>query len=96
MTRYDDDRLGDIEARLARDDPEFARALGSGRPCRPREYRHGRAWLALTLALGCLGVGIAIGHGVVIGAGLIIAGSAVPLFDPQRRRPNGPPPPFDD
>ncbi|MFM9371964.1 DUF3040 domain-containing protein [Streptomyces sp. Da 82-17] len=96
MTRYDDERLGDIAARLARDDPEFARAIGSGRPCRPREYRHGRAWLALTLALACLGVGIAVGHGVVIGAGLILAGASAPHFDPHRRRPPGPPPTADD
>lgn len=93
MSRFDDEHLRDIEAQLQRDDPRFANALSSGRPCRPREYRHGRAWLVLAIALACLGVGIAIGHGLLIAAGLAMAGAAGHLFDPQPARPRGPGPP---
>ncbi|MFS8197988.1 DUF3040 domain-containing protein [Streptomyces sp. CWNU-52B] len=95
MSRFDDERLRGIEARLRRDDPQFAEALGSGRPCSPREYRHGRAWLLLAVALAALGVGIGVGHGLLIAASLVLAGVAGDLFDPQRTRPrgHGPPPP---
>ncbi|GCB52389.1 DUF3040 domain-containing protein [Streptomyces sp. NL15-2K] len=39
MPQSDDERLVDLEAWLEHDDPRFARALGAGRPARPREYR---------------------------------------------------------
>jgi hypothetical protein len=84
MARFDDEHLRDIEARLQRDDPRFADALGSGQPCRPREYRHGRAWLVLVIALVCLGVGVGIGHGLLIAFGLVTAGVSGHLFDSQR------------
>lgn len=97
MADFDDTRLGDIAAHLEREDPEFARALASGRPRRPREYRRGRAWSVLTAALACLGTGIAIGHGLLIATGLVVAGTAGYLFDPPerrpQRRPHGPGPP---
>ena len=89
MPRFDDEHLRDIEAQLHRDDPHFAEALGSGRPRRPREYRHGRAWLVLALALTLLGAGIAAGHGLLIAASLVMAGAAGPLFEPQRNPPRG-------
>ncbi|MEU6673069.1 DUF3040 domain-containing protein [Streptomyces sp. NPDC046853] len=93
MARFDhDDRLGDIEAQLERQDPEFARALAGGRPRRPREYRRGRAWAVLAFALVCLGTGIAIGHGLLIATGLVVAGMAGHLFDPPERRPHRPRP----
>lgn len=44
MRQPDDEHLVELAARLERDDPRFARALGSGRPARPREYRRTRAW----------------------------------------------------
>lgn len=89
MPRFDDEHLQDIEARLHRDDPHFAEALGAGRPRRPREYRHGRAWLVLTAALTVLGTGIAAGHGLLIAGGLVMAGAAGPLFEPQRAPARG-------
>lgn len=87
-------RLGEIESRLHREDPRFARSLGAGRPCRPREYRHTRAWLLLAVALAVLGIGIALAHGLLIATGLVLAGMSGELFDPQRdaRRHRNPPP----
>ncbi|NGO49298.1 DUF3040 domain-containing protein [Streptomyces ureilyticus] len=93
MAHFDDEHLRDLEARMRRDDPRFAKALGSGRPCRPREYRHGRAWLVLAIALACLGVGMALPQGILIAVGLVLAGAAGHLFDPQRARPRGNDPP---
>ena len=93
MAGSDDKRLGEIESRLHRDDPRFARGLGAGRPCRPREYRHTRAWLLLVVALAVLGAGSALGHGLLIAAGLVLAGMAGELFDPQRGAPRHRTPP---
>lgn len=84
MAGTHDERLREIESRLHREGPRFARALGAGRPCRPREYRHTRAWLLLAVALAVLGTGIALVHGLLIAAGLVLAGMAGELFDPQR------------
>lgn len=94
MAGSHDKRLGEIESRLYREDPRFARRIGAGRPCRPREYRHTRAWLLLALALAVLGTGIALAHGLLIATGLVFAGMAGELFDPERdaRRHRGPPP----
>ncbi|WDV52628.1 DUF3040 domain-containing protein [Streptomyces coeruleorubidus] len=93
MPGSDDERLSEIESRLHREDPRFARALGVGRPCQPREYRHLRAWLLLAVALAVLGAGLALGHGLLIATGLVLAGMAGELFDPERdaRRHRGPP-----
>ncbi|GAA2570765.1 MULTISPECIES: DUF3040 domain-containing protein [Streptomyces] len=93
MAGSGDKQLSEIEARLHREDPRFARALGAGRPCHPREYRHPRAWLLLAVALAVLGTGIALAHGLLIAAGLVLAGMAGELFDPQRaaRRHCNPP-----
>ncbi|MFD8050415.1 DUF3040 domain-containing protein [Streptomyces chartreusis] len=84
MARFDDPRLGEIESHLHREDPRFARALGAGRPCQPREYRRTRAWLLLAVALAVLGAGFAMAHGLLIAAGLVLAGMAAELLDPQR------------
>ncbi|RII14253.1 hypothetical protein DSC45_21430 [Streptomyces sp. YIM 130001] len=92
MTDSEKRRLGDLEAQMEREDPEFARSLADGRPRSPREYRRGRAWLVLAVAVGCLGFGIGIGHGLLLATGLVVAGIAGHLFDPQRRRPQGPGP----
>ncbi|MFJ3877142.1 DUF3040 domain-containing protein [Streptomyces sp. NPDC090077] len=86
MTDSDDERIADIEALLWHDDPRFARGLGKGRPRRPREYRRGRAWLAMALALAAVVTGALVPHGLVLAAGLIMAALAVNLFDTTRRR----------
>ncbi|MET7729917.1 DUF3040 domain-containing protein [Streptomyces sp. NPDC005402] len=87
MRQPDDEHLSDLAARLERDDPRFARALGSGRPARPREYRRTGAWGTLTAALGLLAAGMALPEGILVAAGLVLAGIGVPLFDPHRDRP---------
>ncbi|MFE1235205.1 DUF3040 domain-containing protein [Streptomyces tendae] len=81
----EDRRLDEIESRLHREDPQFARAFADGRPRRPREYRYHRAWLLLAVALGALATGIFLAHGLLIAAGLVFAGIAGELFDPHRR-----------
>ncbi|MEV7556469.1 DUF3040 domain-containing protein [Streptomyces sp. NPDC089795] len=86
MTESDDEKIAGLEAVLWHDDPRFARGLGKGRPRRPREYRRGRAWLAMTLALAAVITGALVPHGLVLAAGLITAALAVNLFDTPRRR----------
>ncbi|MEU1871636.1 hypothetical protein RKD37_004452 [Streptomyces ambofaciens] len=81
----EDRRLTEIETRLRREDPRFARAFADGRPRRPREYRYHRAWLLLAGALGALATGMFLAHGLLIAAGLVFAGVAGELFDPHRR-----------
>ncbi|MEU5047623.1 DUF3040 domain-containing protein [Streptomyces griseorubiginosus] len=87
MGRPDDEHLVDLAARLERDDPRFARALGSGRPARPREYRRTGAWGTLGVAVLLLTSGMALPEGILVAAGLVLAGIAVPLFDPHRDGP---------
>ncbi|MER5214864.1 DUF3040 domain-containing protein [Streptomyces sp. NPDC002838] len=84
MPGPDDRRLTEIEALLDREDPRFARALGACRPCPPREYRHARAWLLLSVAMAVLATGLALAHGLLIATGLVLAGMAAELFDPER------------
>ncbi|MEV0938066.1 DUF3040 domain-containing protein [Streptomyces phaeochromogenes] len=86
MTQSDDDRISDLEARLRLDDPRFAHGFGQGRPRRPREYRRGRAWLAMTLALTAVVVGAVLPHGLLLAAGLVGAACAVNLFDTSHQR----------
>lgn len=88
MHQPDDEHLVDLAARLERDDPRFARALGSGRPARPREYRRTRAWGSLAVAVSLLAAGMVLPEGILVAAGLVLAGIAVPLFDPHRDRPS--------
>ncbi|MET7687834.1 DUF3040 domain-containing protein [Streptomyces sp. NPDC005483] len=87
MRQPDEEHLIDLAARLERDDPRFAHALGSGRPARPREYRRTGAWGTLTVALALLTSGMALPEGILVAAGLVLAGIAGPLFDPHRDRP---------
>ena len=50
MLSQDDRRqLDEIERHLAVADPEFARALAEGRPCRPNGGRRWPVWLAMVL-----------------------------------------------
>jgi hypothetical protein len=84
VPRYDAGSLADLEARLERDDPRFARSLASGRPIRPREYRRAGTWTALLVATGVLLVGVAVAHGLLIAAGLVFMGVAAQLLDPTR------------
>ncbi|MEE1801389.1 DUF3040 domain-containing protein [Streptomyces sp. NPDC101062] len=95
MATDEDRRLGDLAEQLRHDDPRFFHALEAGTPCRPREYRHGTAWLTLAVALGGLALGIVLGHGLLIAGGLVLAGIAAHRFDPDRARVRqgiGPPP----
>lgn len=87
MPQSDDEHLVDLAARLERDDPRFARALGSGRPTCPREYRRTGAWGTLTVAVALLTAGMAMPAGILAATGLVLVGIAVPLFDPHRDRP---------
>ncbi|MFE5669461.1 DUF3040 domain-containing protein [Streptomyces niveus] len=95
MQAPDEDRLlDDLADRLRYEDPRFAAAFVEGRPCRPREYRRGAAWLTLAVGLALLGAGIVLGHGLLLAGGLVVSGAAGHLFDPYRdhiRR--GTPPP---
>ncbi|MCZ4513926.1 DUF3040 domain-containing protein [Streptomyces sp. ActVer] len=91
MPQSDDERIADLEARLRLDDPRFAHGFGRGRPRRPREYRRGRAWLAMALALTAVVVGAVLPHGLLLAAGLVAAACAVNLFDTSRRRHLRPP-----
>ncbi|GLP65486.1 MULTISPECIES: DUF3040 domain-containing protein [unclassified Streptomyces] len=88
MRQPDDEHLIHLAARLERDDPRFARALGSGRPARPREYRRTGAWSTLAVAVTLLIVGMVLPEGILVAGGLVLAGIAVPLFDPHRDRPH--------
>ena len=69
MPQSGDERLVDLEARLEREDPRFARALRSGRPARPREYRRTGAWWGLALGVATLGSGIALAQGLLMRPG---------------------------
>jgi hypothetical protein len=84
MGPYDDERLLALAAQLERDDPRFARAMRSGRPTRPREYRRTGAWWALTAALASVAAGVALPHGLLLAAGLVLAGIAMELLDRGR------------
>ncbi|MFI8171616.1 DUF3040 domain-containing protein [Streptomyces sp. NPDC085931] len=87
MPPSEDERLVDLAARLEHADPRFARALRSGRPVRPREYRRTGAWWGLALGVAALGSGIAWSQGLLIACGLVLAGLAAQLVDPDPARP---------
>ncbi|MGW3560948.1 DUF3040 domain-containing protein [Streptomyces sp. NPDC000963] len=53
---------------------------------RPREYRRGRAWSAMALALAAVVVGGVVPHGLLLAAGLVMAALAVNLFDTREQR----------
>ncbi|MFE6197672.1 DUF3040 domain-containing protein [Streptomyces sp. NPDC057838] len=87
MPPSEDERLVALAARLEREDPRFARALRSGRPVRPREYRRTGAWWGLALGVAVLGLGIALPQGLLIACGLVLVGLAAQLADPDPARP---------
>lgn len=89
MPQSEDARLVDLETRLEREDPRFARAMRNGRPAPPREYRRTGAWWGLVLGLAVLGSGIALAQGLLIAAGLVLAGMAGQLVDPDPSLPRG-------
>ncbi|MEV5970207.1 DUF3040 domain-containing protein [Streptomyces sp. NPDC051921] len=91
MPDSDDDKISDLEAALWLDDPRFARALGKGRPRRPREYRRGRAWFALAIALAAVVTGAVLPQGLLLAAGLVMTALAVNLFGSDRERRIQPP-----
>ncbi|MGA5206833.1 DUF3040 domain-containing protein [Streptomyces variegatus] len=86
MPQSEDHRLIDLEARLEREDPRFTRAMRSGRPVRPREYRRIGAWWGLALGVAVLGCGIALSQGLLIAGGLVLGGMAAQLADPDPAR----------
>ncbi|MFJ8669904.1 DUF3040 domain-containing protein [Streptomyces sp. NPDC093600] len=91
MPESDDEKIADLEAVLWHDDPRFARGLGKGRPRRPREYRRGRAWLALAIALAAVVTGVVLPQGLLLAAGLVMTAMAVNLFESARGRRIRPP-----
>ncbi|MFF2846371.1 DUF3040 domain-containing protein [Streptomyces sp. NPDC058001] len=92
MSAPDDERLAGLEDHFRRDDPRFARAMGAGRPCSPREYRRRPAQLALTAAITCLALSFVLAEPLLLAAGLILSGVAATLRGPgsRRRRRPGP------
>lgn len=86
VPQSEDERLVDLESRLEREDPRFTRAMRSGRPARPREYRRTGSWWALALGMAVLGSGIALAQGLLIAAGLVLVGMAAQLVDPDPSR----------
>ncbi|MFC8147286.1 DUF3040 domain-containing protein [Streptomyces paradoxus] len=86
MPQSEDHRLVDLEARLEREDPRFTRALRSGRPAQPREYRRTGAWWGLALGVAVLACGIALAQGLLIAGGLVLVGMAAQLADPDPAR----------
>ncbi|MBA0049713.1 DUF3040 domain-containing protein [Streptomyces sp. AJS327] len=86
MARRDEEPLEALAEELRRSDPEFTRAMRSGRPRRPREYRNNPGWL--TLAFGVLAFlsGALLGDGLLLTGGLVAVGAAAHLLDPSRIR----------
>ncbi|OPF84644.1 hypothetical protein VT50_0201005 [Streptomyces antioxidans] len=92
MAAPGDTQLHELEERMARSDPRFARGLGEGRPRRPREYRHGPAWALLAVSLAMQVVGMLLPQGLLLAAGLVVAGIAAHLFvSPPGLRRSGEP-----
>ncbi|WP_369193981.1 DUF3040 domain-containing protein [Streptomyces djakartensis] len=86
MPQSEDARLVDLRTRLERQDPRFARAMRTGRPAPPREYRRtGPRW-GLAIGVVLLGVGIALAQGLLIAGGLVVLGMAAQLIDPDPPR----------
>jgi hypothetical protein len=75
-----------LAACVERDDPRFARALRTGRPARPREYRRAGARWTLATGVAALCGGVLLSHGLLIAAGLVVTGLGVQLLDARRAR----------
>ncbi|MGW0613696.1 DUF3040 domain-containing protein [Streptomyces sp. NPDC002788] len=86
MSQSEEERLVHLQARLEREDPRFTRAMRSGCPAPPREYRRTGAWWGLALGVGVLGSGIALAQGLLIAGGLVLVGMAAQLVDPDPAR----------
>ncbi|MEU3936767.1 DUF3040 domain-containing protein [Streptomyces sp. NPDC029044] len=86
MPPSEDHRLVDLEARLEQEDPRFTRAMRSGRPAQPREYRRTGAWWGLALGVAVLACGIVLSQGLLIAGGLVLVGMAAQLADPDPAR----------
>jgi DUF3040 family protein len=80
MTDHDCRSLAELEEQVERSDPRFARALGSGRPYPPREYRHGRAWLVLVVAGALFVTGALLPQGLLIATAIVVGGVAGHMF----------------
>ncbi|AQA12513.1 DUF3040 domain-containing protein [Streptomyces malaysiensis] len=91
MAAPGDIQLHELEERMARSDPRFARGLREGRPRRPREYRRGPAWVLLAVSLAMQVAGMLLPQGLLLAAGLVVAGIAAHQFvSPPGRRSDRP------
>ncbi|KRD20938.1 MULTISPECIES: DUF3040 domain-containing protein [unclassified Streptomyces] len=86
MPHSEEEPLVALAARLEREDPRFARALRTGRPARPREYRRTGARWTLATGVAALSGGVLLSHGLLIAAGLVVTGIGVQLLDAHRAR----------
>lgn len=89
MARFGEDPsrvLDGLESELVRDDPRFVRALGSGDPCEPREYRFGPVWLLFGIAAASLAAGIVVKQVLFLVAGVVLVSTAIRLYDIQREQ----------
>ncbi|MFJ6632429.1 DUF3040 domain-containing protein [Streptomyces sp. NPDC091376] len=86
MARARDERLQALQEQTERTDPRFARGLGTGRPCRPKEYRRGYVRALPPVALAMLVAGLALPQGLLLAAGLVLAGLAAQLWSSPRPR----------
>jgi hypothetical protein len=76
LTEHERRTLREIERRLAREDPAFARALAAGRLPRPLGVRTG--WSLLWCGIVMLGVGLVLGAPTVTLVGILIV-TAFPI-----------------
>src|SRR5690349_10034841 len=85
MPANDSDRLAALALALARDDPRFAKAIGTGRPRLPREYRRRRTWLSVLLlgAVAVFVVSIATGRIYLVLAAISLAVGSLTLTWPD-------------
>ena len=91
MARFDEQALAVLEVETERDDPRFARGLGTGRPCRPREYRFGVLWVLILAAPGSLVLGLALKQALLVAGSVMLAAVASRLHDRRHDRPRSRP-----
>lgn len=84
MAHPGDELLHDLEERMERSDPRFARGLDAGRPRPPREYRRRLAWVLLAVSVSMLVGGLVLPQGLLLATGLVVAGVAAHLFAVRR------------
>lgn len=85
MANFGDGPLAHLEGELQRDDPRFVRAMASGHPCRPQEYRYGSVSWVLSGAFAVLVTGIATEQAPVVTVGVVLAAAGSSLYERKRR-----------